>query len=873
MSVRSSSARTLASSLLYPLVRRRSPRSKLRATARWLALIAITQQISCGGGGTPTNSNVDLPPVVTVSISPPSAQISAGTSVQFTATVQNASNPAVSWQLNGLPGGNSSVGTVTPSGAATASYTAPANVSGALTVTVAAVLQADATKFGSATVTINPLPNARITVSPANTNVVAGETVQFSATVQNGPQAVIWEVDGIQLGNSTIGFISSSGFYTAPALIPNPPVVTITAILETDISVSGSTNLTIVAPPVSVSISPSTANVAAGQTLQFSASVQNSNAPMTWEVNGAPGGDPADGTIIASGTYTATYSAPNVSAPLTVSVTAVLQSNPQRSASAGVTIVPLGAFTGVYSWRNDNSLTGQNPQETMLTPSSVSSTTSPIFGKLFGCPVDGQIFAQPLYVANVTIANVTHNVVYVATEHDSVYAFDADNLCQTLWQVSFIDLNAGVTTVPASDINGQVDILPEIGITGTPVIDANTATLYVVAKTKVNEGGNFVYRQKLHALDLATGAEKLGGPATIQATVSGTGDGSGKISFDSLTENQRSALLLAAGNVYVAFDSYGDTDPFHGWLLAYDASDLAKGAVAVFNSTPNGSHGGIGENGAAPSSDASGNVFVVTSDGTFDSFSDYAETLLKLQINTGFTIANPSADTFTPADEFSLNSTQRYFGSTGVLLLPDSLGSAVPLAIAGSEAGSLYLLNRNNLGGFTPGGPDNVVQTLCLTANGASGVPASILGTPAYWAATNTVYLAADFDNLKAFPLASGKFSLPTCPAAAVPSSHSNDTFALFGASPAISSNGSTGGIIWALDTSGYAGSAGTSSPAVLHAYDATNLAKELYVSPSSTGGAALPAGPAVKFAVPTVANGKVYVGTQNELSVFGLLP
>jgi hypothetical protein len=476
--------------------------------------------------------------------------------------------------------------------------------------------------------------------------------------------------------------------------------------------------------------------------------------------------------------------------------------------------------------------------------------------------VDGAIFAQPLYVANVAMANVTHNVVYVATEHDSVYAFDADaNSCQILWQVSFINPAAGVTTVPATDISGQTDIVPEIGITGTPVIDPPTATLYVVAKTKENGA----YVQRLHALDLATGwvggiagAEKSRGPATIRAVVSGTGDGSnsGQISFDSmsLTENQRSALLLAQGNVYIAFDSYDDKDPFHGWLFAYDAANLQT-APAVFNTTPNGSHGGIGESGAAPSSDSSGNVFVATSDGTFDSFSDYAETLLKLQVNSAAAFA--VADSFTPGNEALLNFTQKFFGSMGVLLLPDSLGtSAHPnLATTGDEAGNLYVLDRGNLGGFNSAGP---VQTLSLSG--------PIFATPAYWASNNRVYLVAAGDNLRALSLTNGTLSSPSCTNS--PSACSTDTFPFFGASPVISWDGSnaTTGIVWALDTSGYA----TSSPVILHAYDATNLATELYTSPSSANDP-LAAGPAAKFAVPTVANGRVYVGTQNELSVFGL--
>jgi hypothetical protein len=824
--------------------------------ARWLALIAITQQISCaggGGGGTPINNNVNLTPSVSITLSPASAQIAAGANVQFLVTVLNAPNPLVTWQVNGIPGGNPSVGTIMSSGAATASYAAPASVSSPLMVTVAAVLQSNPTTASSAIVTINPLPPPEITISPANPTVMTGGSQQFTASVQNGPQLVIWEVDGTPAGNSTVGFINSSGFYNAPASIPNSNMVTITATLQTDLSVSGSTNVTIVAPPVTLSISPVTANVPGGQTLQFSAEVQNSNAPVIWQVNGVNGGNAADGMITPSGTYTATYSAPTVSSSLTVNVIAVLQTAPPLSASAGVTIVPLNTFTGVFSWRNDNGLTGQNAQETMLTPSSLSSTTGPTFRKLFGCAVDGQIFAQPLYAANVTIANVTHDVVYVATEHDSVYAFDAHaNSCQILWQVSFINPAMNVTTVPATDIPSQTDIAPEIGITGTPVMDPSTATLYVVSKTRGIVSGSTVYTQKLHALDLTTGAEKFGGPATIQATAN-----AGSLTFDSmsLTENQRSALLLTGSNVYVAFDSYSDTDPFHGWLFAYNAADLQT-APAVFISTPNGSHGGIGQSGAAPSSDSSGNVFVVTSDGKTampNTGTDYPDTMLKLQIRTAPT--SPGiVDSFTRANETTLEFQQKYFGSTGALLLPDSAGNTAHshLAIAGDEAADLYLLDRDN-----------------LAADGALQMPplgGPIFGTPAYWAANNTVYVAAAGDNLRALPLSSGMLSSPLC---SPPSFCSTDTFPSFGASPVISwdGNNAASGIVWALDTSGYL--AVPPQPAILRAYKAADLTK-LYASPASSNDP-LSAGAAVKFAVPTVANGKVFIGTQNELSVFGL--
>ena len=416
--------------------------------ARWLALIAITQQVACGGKTT-TAPIADPAPVASVTISPSSAPLSVGGNVQFVVTVQNASNPAVTWEVNGIPGGNSTVGTITPAGAATASYLAPASVAATLTVTVSAVLQADGVTTGTATVTVSPPSAAQISISPPSASVVQGTSLQFSATVQNGPQAVIWQVNNIDGGNSTYGTVSSSGFYTAPSRIPNPSVVTITALLATNSTISGSTSITIIAPSVSISISPSTANLATSQVLQFAAMVQNSNAGIVWQVSAPPNDiNEAIGTITSSGSYTAPG---NVPSDANITVTAVLQTNPQVSASAGVTIVVPGSFTGVYSWRNDNSLTGQNTQEATLTLSSVSGGQ---FGKLYGCPVDGQIYAQPLYVSSVAIPNQgTFDVVYVATENDSVYAFDADaGSCEVLWQASFINSAAGVTTVPATDL-------------------------------------------------------------------------------------------------------------------------------------------------------------------------------------------------------------------------------------------------------------------------------------------------------------------------------------------------------------------------------------------------------------------------------------
>ena len=350
-----------------------------------------------------------------------------------------------------------------------------------------------------------------------------------------------------------------------------------------------------------------------------------------------------------------------------------------------------------------------------------------------------------------------------------------------------------------------------------------------------------------------------GAAATIRASVAGTGDATsdGVVPFQSLRANQRAGLLLANGTVYVAFGSHGDVDPYHGWVFAYNAATLAQ--TAVFNTTPNAAHGGVWQTGAPPATADGTNIFMVTGNGSFDANSgaspntDYGETLLRLQVNAG--AGNFSViDSFTPSNQLSLNSSQIDLGAAGALLLPDAAGSVAHphLAIVGGGTRVLYVVNRDNLGRFTLGGPNAVLQTLTM--------PQQLFGTPAYYAGTNAVYTAAAYDTLKAFTLTAGSVG-------STPSSHTVASFPFPGASPAITSNGASVGIVWLLDTSGF-GNTPLASPAVLHAFDAGNLATELYNSSTNSADAA---GNAVKFAVPTVANGKAFVGTQTELSVYGL--
>lgn len=505
-----------------------------------------------------------------------------------------------------------------------------------------------------------------------------------------------------------------------------------------------------------------------------------------------------------------------------------------------------GNFSGTFTHRNDNARTGQNLQEFTLTPVTVNQTQ---FGKIFSCAVDGYVYAQLLYVQNLAIPGQrAHNVVFVATEHDSVFAFDADNAaCAQLWTTSFIDPSSGISTVPSIDV-GSDDIVPEIGITGTPVIDPQSQTLYVVAKTK--ENGTYV--QRLHALDTTTGAEKFGGPAVIQASLPGTGDGTdgANILFDALHQNQRAALLLANDVVYIAFASHGDVDPYHGWLLGYDAATLQQ--VAIFNATPNGSRGGIWQSGGGPSADASGNIFVITGNGTFDADAggtDFGDSFLRLTQSVG--VLTP-VDFFTPFNQADLEAADIDLGSTGPVLLPDQAGTDHPhLVLGAGKDGNAYLVDRDNMGKFNSTDNSQIVQTLTVSANG-------VFGSPAFW--ENNIYFLPVLDVLKAFQLSSGLLST-------TPTSEASAVFGYPGASPVISANGSTNGIVWVLDNSAFA----TSDPAVLYAYDATDVTRELY--DSTQAGSRDQAGPAVKFTVPTVANGKVYVGGQNQVTVFGLLP
>jgi hypothetical protein len=563
-----------------------------------------------------------------------------------------------------------------------------------------------------------------------------------------------------------------------------------------------------------------------------------------------------------------TYTAP--SAPGAYTITATSVTNSAKNATMTVYVTDLA---GVTTYHNDLSRDGVNSQEYALSPLTVTTQT---FGKLFTCPADGAIYAQPLWMPNVTVNGGSHNVVLAATQHDSLYAFDADaSPCATLWTVSLIDAahgaGAGEAPVPSGPTgnlvgSGYGDITPEVGVTGTPVIDPSTGTLYVVSKS-MNAAGTQFY-QRLHAIDIATGSEKFGGPANIGSAITfpGTGDGGAAVGFNPRQQNQRCGLALVNGVVYVAWASHEDTLPYYGWLVGFNASSLA--VASVLNISPNVQYGGIWMAGGAPSADSANRLYLITGNAAFDATSptppnnDYGDSFL--QITGGATISSY----FTPSDEESDDVNDADFGSGGsAVVLNLASGPLQHLLIGGGKDGTLYLLNGDTMGGL---GDANARQYF--------NIGAGIFSTGAFW--NNSYFIAPAGGQLAeySYNAASNLFN----PAAA---SISATTFGFPGATPSVSALGSTNGIVWALDSSLYCTpqSAGCGS-AVLHAYSAATLSTELW---NSAMVAADAAGNAVKFTVPTVANGRVYVGTRGnniggaagsttaagELDVYGLKP
>src|SRR2546427_1762914 len=660
------------------------------------------------------------------------------------------------------------------------------------------------------------------------------------------PVTITGTTVGMPQGSSTvtfggIGAGSATNWTTTSISVPVPATLSMgsaTVIATVNSVPSNGVAFTVTPPPISVSVTPVRGGVTVTQPLSLTAMVQNdtSNAGVSWSASG--------GTLSGQTSSAATFTA---SGPGVFTITATSKADVTKSASATIGVTDLA---GVNTWRNDASRSGVNSQEYALTVQNVTSAT---FGKLFSCPVDGWVFAQPLWVPNVTIGGTRHNVVFVATENDSLYAFDADGPgCKSVWSTANVKLIPGGEVVaPFADVENDNALGPVVGITGTPVIDPSSQTIFLVAMTEVSGTSNVI--QRLHAIDITTGLERPGSPQVISASITGvTGydNSGGTITFAPKFQKQRPALLLLNGVIYISWAGFLDTDFYHGWLIGYDATTLSQ--VTVFNDTPDGGRGGIWMSGGGPAADAQGNIYLLTGDGDFNANAggrNYGDTFLKLGTTGGLSVS----DWFTPFDQSNLAANDLDLGGGGAVILLDQPNGAFPhLVLGGGKAGTLYVVNRDSLGQFNVANDSQIVQSFTLGSNG-------IYSAPLFW--QNTLYAAASGSPLGAYLFSSATGQFQTSPSLA-----SSQTFGHPGTTPSLSVAGTSNAILWAIRRST------ATAPAVLHAFDPANIHNALWDSSQAAGGRDQ-AGVAVKFTVPTVANGKVYIGTQTELDVYGLFP
>ena len=773
----------------------------------------------------------------TITTQPANQSVTIGQTATFSVTATGTAPLSYQWQKN----------SANITGATAASYTTPATAmadNGAKFDVIVSNTSGTQTST-MATLTVSAAAVApTITTQPANQTVNVGQTATFSVTATGtAPLSYQWQKNSANINGAT------ASSYTTPATATTDNGAKFDVIVSNTAGSQMSTmaTLTVSAAAVAPTITAQPANqsVTIGQTATFSVTATGT-APLSyqWQKNSAN----ISGATAASYTTPATATTDN-GAKFDVIVSNTAGS--QTSSMATLTVNAVSASTiNVVTYHYDNLRTGQNLNETILTPANVQSAT---FGKLGAFTVDGLVDAQPLYLSAVAISNAgTKNVLYVATENDSVYAFDADsvngNTSAFLWKVSV--LGAGETP---SDNRGCNQVTPQIGVTSTPVIDRSRGAhgaIYVVAMSK-DANGNYFHR--LHALDLTTGAELFGGPTLVQATYPGTGDNSsnGNVVFDAKQYKERPGLLEIGTTIYTTWSSHCDDRPYTSWVMSYDANTLAQ--TSVLNLVPNGSEGGIWMAGTAPAADASGNIYFMVGNGDFDttlnasgfpSQGDCGQCYVRLSSSAPITLL----DYFTPSNTVSESDADTDFGSGGPLLLPDLVdanGNTRHLAVGSGKDAIIYVVDRDNMGKFSSTA-DNIYQQI----NGQIG---GVFSKPSYF--NNTVYYGSVGDHLKAFPITAAKL-------ATTPATQSSASFEYPGTTPIISANGTSNAIVWAVENS---------SSGVLHAYNATNLTSELYNSNQAANNRDQFSDN--KYVTPMVANGKVYVGTPNSVVVFGLLP
>jgi hypothetical protein len=678
------------------------------------------------------------------------------------------------------------------------------------------------------------------TSQPASQTVTVGQSAAFSVVVTGtAPLTYQWQKNNANISGAT------AASYTTPATVSGDNGATFRVVVTNSVgsATSNSAMLTVTASSVGPSITTQPANqaVTVGQTATLSV-VAAGTAPLTyqWQKNNAN----ISGATSASYTTPATVSGDN-GATFRVIVTNPVTSITSNSATLTVNPVGTSPGTDVTTYHNDIARTGQNITETKLTQANVTSGT---FGLLRNLAVDGRVDAEPLYLSQLSVAGTAHNVVFIVTEHDSAYAFDSDTGAQ-LWKVSLLG-----TSETSSDDRGCGQVTPEIGVTSTPVIDRTAGVhgiLYAVAMSK----NGSTYFQRLHALDITTGAELEGGPVVVQATYPGVGANSsgGQVVFDAKQYKERAALLLLNGVVYTSWASHCDFNPYTGWIIGYNQASLAQ--TSVINLTPNGSEGSIWQSGGGLAADAQGNIYALMANGTFDTTMDTNGFPNKQDYGNGFVKVSTTGGNLKVADYFNMSNTVNEsggdtdLGSGGAMVLPDltyGTASTLNLAVGAGKDGNLYVVNRNNMGKFSSTS-NNVYQEL------PGAVPNGVYGVPAYF--NSTVYYCDVNATLKAFTISNGKLSTTAI--------HTGASFTYPGVLPSVSANGTSSGIVWVIENTG---------TAVLHAFAANDLTQELYNSNQAASGRDH-FGSGNKFITPMIADGKVFAATTNSVAVFGLLP
>ncbi len=801
-------------------------------TSAALTVSTVFSLVCSGAGGNSDTVSADV--TIATAPSAPTATLSATPT-----TVAPGATTTLTWSSTNANSCSLSDGTTQSVVADSGS-----NASAALTATTTFTLTCSGAggRLASTPVTVTVTGGGVRAAAPVVTLTAAPSTV-----VSGGRSTLTWSSS-----NAATACMASGAWAGAQATAGSFLTAAVTATATYSLTCSnaaGTSPLASVTVTVgtatTTALSPKIAAITLTRSQQFTSTLPGTTT--TWTVNGVVGGTATTGTISSAGLYTAG------TAPGLYNITATSGTDATKSALGTVAVTDL---TGIYSYHNDLARDGANLQEYALTTANVATD----FGKLGSCQVDGAVYAQPLWVANVTIGGAKHNVLYVATEHDGLFAFDADpvgNACVKLWSVNLIDAAhggvAGESTVPNGPTvtppligNGDGDLQPEVGVTGTPVIDPATNILYVVTKSVVLGTANTFY-QRLHAVDITSGAEKAGSPIVISGSY--TPAGGTAVTFDSQQHLQRTGLTFANGNVYVAFSAHEDKGPGYGWMMSYNYSGTAFNQKNIINVAPVAGKAGIWMSGGAPAADASGNIYFITGNGPFDVNSggtNYGNSMMKLSPTLGI------LGYYTPSTEVANSLLDRDLGAGGAAIMADlPEGNTVRHAmIFGGKESRLFVADRDNPGGYDANDSLRIQEIAFGDA---------IFATAALW--NNHLYLAGNAGHLKSF-------SLDTASAQFTFTGQSVGTYGFPGATPSVSSAGTANGVVWTLDTGGAyctnqakANAVGSKcSPGVLHAHDAGNLATELW---NSSKTAADTAGYPIKFNVVTVANGHAYIGTR----------